>query len=175
MFTERKSIRLPGYDYAQEGMYYVTICVQDRMHRFGEIVGATLVVAQEHEHAMALNDAGRMVEDIWLSIPKIFPNVTLDEYIVMPNHFHGIVAIDRCAWATKRVAPTLGQIIGAYKSITTNQYIFGVKCNGWPAFDGRIWHRNYYEHIIRDQDDLVRIRAYIRDNPKNWERDRLHP
>ena len=175
MLPTRKTTRLQGYDYAQEGMYYVTICASGRECRF---VGATLVVARE---PTPLNAAGIMVENIWLSIPKLFPNVSLDEYVVMPNHFHGIVVIgdgeceNEYRRATTRVAPTptLGRIIGAFKSITTHRYIVNVKNGTWPPFTTRLWQRNYYEHIIRNDDDLERIRYYIRHNPENWHDDEL--
>jgi len=180
----RRSIRLRGYDYAQAGAYFVTICVQGRECLFGQIVNARMV----------LNDAGRMVQAQWEQLPERFNTIELDIHIVMPNHFHGIVIITNpvgaglvpapapapAPGATTRVAPTgprrptLGDIIGAFKSLTTNAYIRGVREYGWPPFDKRLWQRNYYEHIIRDAADLERIREYIANNPAKWPDDRLY-
>ena len=160
----RKSIRLQGYDYSQAGVYFVTIVTQGRTSLFGEIV----------DGEMRLNEAGKMVEKIWLSIPERFPSVELGAYMVMPNHFHGDLiilesgAIKGAGMNPAPTRPTLGQIIGAFKSITTHEYIQGVKKLGWPAFDKRIWQRNYYEHIIRNMEETDRIERYIESNPKRW-------
>ena len=95
----RRSIRLKGYDYSKEGLYFITICAQDRACLFGEIVGAPLVDAQNTDAqntdapAMILNDAGKMVESEWLKLPERFKNIELHEYVVMPNHFHAILEI----------------------------------------------------------------------------------
>jgi REP element-mobilizing transposase RayT len=173
----RRSIRLCGYDYAQAGAYFVTIVTQGRECLFGQVVGGE----------MRLNDAGRMMWDEWKALGQRFPSVELDEFVVMPNHIHGIVRIVEASvvdahdgattrgattrdaptsdahdgaitnGATTRDAPTLGDIVGAFKSITTNEYIRGVKTLGWISFPGRLWQRNYYEHIVRDGASLDRI------------------
>jgi putative transposase len=180
----RRSIRLKGYDYSQAGAYFVTICVQGRECLFGEIVG----------DAMRLSDAGQMVRDVWLGLPDRFPGVELDEFAVMPNHSHGIIVIvgaglvpapdvprvvqptaEASRRATTRVAPTLGEIVGAFKSITTHEYVMGVRQHGWPPFPGRLWQRDYYEHIIRSEPELDRIRAYIANNPLRWALDMENP
>jgi len=231
----RRSIRLKGYDYSQAGLYYITVCVQDRACLFGEVVG----------DGMHLNDAGRMVLAEWDALPVRFPAVELDAFVVMPNHVHGIfvvttagavarqapvgatlvVALDLAtaddshsptagaggARATTRVAPTgapaspaqvtavpapsipatpapappapagaspvptVGDILGAFKSLTTVAYGQGVKHAGWPGFRGRLWQRNYHEHIIRNEESLNRIRRYILDNPACWASDEENP
>ena len=198
----RRSIRLKGYDYAQAGAYFVTICAQGRECFFGEVVN----------DQVQLNDAGQMMESAWLDLPNRFPHVELDEFVVMPNHMHGIIVIvdratddvgaglvpapkaitngatpDRATpdgatpdGATTRVAPTaigptLGDIVGAYKSITTDEYIVGVKQRGWPRFDRKLLQRNYYEHIIRNERELNAIRQYIQNNPLKWALDRDNP
>ena len=170
MFTpdihHRHSIRLKNYDYSSPGMYFVTIVVQHRAELFGSVSNGQL----------HLNTAGEMVKLEWLSLPNRFPNIGIDVFVVMPNHFHGIIAIypyeNRAA---TRAAPTLGGIIGAFKSITTTQYIAGVKNLGWEQFDTRLWQRNYWDHIIRNEEDLMEIREYIHNNPLQWMDDDLHP
>ena len=182
----RRSIRLKDYDYSQAGAYYVTINVQNRECLFGEIVN----------NEMILNEAGMMVIEQWLALLERFPNIELDVYQIMPNHFHGIIVIiepvgatlvvaqnmdaqnfvdSRNSRAGTRPAPTLGDMIGAFKSITTNEYIKGVDNKNWQQFYKRLWQRNYYEHVIRDEKDLNRIRDYIQSNPMNWDEDEENP
>ncbi len=131
-----------------------------------------------------------MIQKWCNKIPNKF-NVILDENQIMPNHIHMIIRIVGAGFmparderattrvgATTRVAPTtvtLGDIIGAFKSLTTYEYIMGVKNNGWKPFDKRLWQRNYYEHIIRTENDLNKIHEYIKTNPQMWERDRNNP
>jgi len=171
----RRSIRLKGYDYSQAGAYFITLCTQDRACLFGKVVNGE----------MRLNDAGRMVLAEWNRLPERFPQVVLDAFVVMPNHVHGILVITDPAptvgatvgatptvGATTRVAPTVGNIIGAFKSRVTVEYIRGVKTSGWPPFRGRLWQRNYYEHIIRNERALNAIRRYILENPLRWHLDR---
>ena len=157
----RRSIRLRGYDYASAGAYFVTICVQGRLCRFGTVVNGVLT----------LNDAGRMVQATWEAFRERFPTLTPSAAVAMPNHFHAIVAL-----ADQPIhGAQLGDIVGAFKSLTTNAYIFGVRERGWLPFDQRLWQRNYYEHVICDEADLARIRDYIEANPARWDADRLHP
>lgn len=140
------------------------------------------------ENRMCLNAAGAMTETWWCKLPTKFPLVATDDYVVMPNHFHGIVyvgaapcgrpGVDEAGRRSGRphgVAPTLGQIVSWFKTMTTNQYIRGVKEDGWLPFPGRLWQRNYYEHIIRDEDELNYYRAYIADNPAHWQTDEDNP
>jgi REP element-mobilizing transposase RayT len=171
----RRSIRLKDYDYSQAGAYYVTINVQNRECLFGEIV----------DYEMILNDAGKMIEAQWLALLERFPNIELDVYQVMPNHAHGIIVIvepefgvesragtsPALRWATS----TLGEIVGAFKSITTHEYVQGVDNKNWRQFYKRLWQRNYYEHVVRDEADLNRIRDYIQSNPANWDEDEENP
>ncbi len=143
-------------------MYYITICVNDGTHRFGEVENAE----------MCHNEAGRMVEGVWQDLPSRFPNVTLDEFIVMPNHLHGIFCI---APADRIGEITVGTIVGAFKSILTVDYIRGVKAGRCPPFHKQLLQRNFFEHIISDEVELDRIREYIIDNPARWQFDRGHP
>ena len=181
----RRSIRLRGYDYSRAGVYFVTICTQDRICMFGHV---------EHGQ-MRLNDAGCMVAAEWDALAARFPTVASDTFVVMPNHVHGIIVIaphdpvgaglvpahdnvpahDEINRATTRVAPTVGDIIGAFKSLSTVNYTHGVKTQRWPAFACRLWQRNYYEHIIRNEESLTRAQEYIMENPIRWEFDRVNP
>jgi putative transposase len=120
---------------------------------------------------MLLNDAGKMVSEEWLALSARFPSIILDDFVVMPNHFHSIIYIPPDLIEN----PTLGKIIGAFKSIVTDRYITGVKTQGWTPFDQRLWQRNYYEHIVRDDTALQQIQQYILDNPLTWQTDSLHP
>jgi len=166
----RRSIRLQGYDYAQNGAYFVTICVQHRECLFGEIV----------DDELRLNDAGRMVKRWWVELGNKFPSVEMDEFVVMPNHFHGIIVI---VGADLRVRPDsadlcvrpIPEIIQWFKTMTTNEYIRGVKQYGWALFPGQLWQRNYYERVIRNEEELRRVRQYITDNPAQWAHDRENP
>lgn len=179
---KRQSIRLKGYDYSKKGIYFVTISTHNNERLFGEIA----------DNEMQLNYAGRMIEKSWEEILEFYNGFKLHDYVVMPNHFHGIIEIvDRGedkinpqapksrASSSKNRAPTrgartLGEIIGAFKSRTTNEYIKLVKQNILPSFDMRIWHRNYYENIIRDEEMYEKVVKYVRNNPANWKEDRFY-
>jgi REP element-mobilizing transposase RayT len=172
MWYRRKSIRLKKFDYANNGLYFITICVQNREYLFGEI----------KNNKIHLNEMGKIVEKHWHKIPKHFPFVVLDKYIIMPNHIHGIIRIVGAPLvgakkrAPTRGAPTntnitkkqteLGYVIGAFKSFVVNEYIRNVKLGKFPPFVKSIFQRNFYEHIIQNDDDLNRIREYIENNPK---------
>jgi putative transposase len=165
----RRSIRLPGYDYSQPGAYFITICTQNREYLFGNIVvGAGPRACPEP------NDAGTMIQTVWYEIPIHYHGIEIDEFIVMPNHIHGIIVI-RQAQGDGRpqgIAPTGGplslpDVVHRFKTMTTKCYAVGVKQHGWPPFPGRLWQRNYWEHIVRNEIELNRIREYIRYNPRH--------
>ena len=142
---------------------------------------------------MILNDAGNMIKTWWLSIPAKYKHVELDECMIMPNHFHGIIKIvgaDQCVCPDLSVCPDpfnetkekgehtgspLPRIIQWFKTMTTNEYIRGIDAQGWERFNGKLWQRNYYEHIIRDDRELQAIREYIRYNPLKWDEDEENP
>ncbi len=213
----RESIRLKDYNYSENGAYFVTVCTQNRENLFGEIV----------EGKMILSQAGKIVLNCWQEIPQHFQNVELDEFCIMPNHFHGIIFIVGARHALpenalpenvmpenvmpenavpenavpknavpenalpenalpenmpqntghgmpcpynkfgKPVAGSLSTIIGSFKSSVTknirkNSNIYNV------------WQRNYYEHIIRNENELEKIRYYININPEKWEKDKYN-
>lgn len=160
----RRSIRLKGYDYSQAGLYFITICC----NRKGNPLWLPFGKIENKE--MILNDAGKMIETEWVALITRFQNIELHEYIVMPNHFHGILQIvGETAGATK----TIGDMMGAFKSITTVEYIRGVKTLGWQRFDGKLWQRNYYENIIRDEQAYQNISNYVINNPAKWNEDKF--
>jgi putative transposase len=173
---DRRSLRLQGYDYAQAGAYFVTICTQNRTCLFGEVT----------DGAMRLNSAGQLAATVWNNMLERFSGIELDMFVVMPNHLHGIIVLSDCeprgcdapdagGRAATRAAPTVGDVVGAFKSLFTLRFIEGVKSKRWPAFDRRVWQRNYYEHVIRDERDLARVRRYIDENPLRWEFDQENP
>jgi len=122
-----------------------------------------------------------MIVAAWEALPARFPHVELDEWIVMPNHLHGIVLLTASnvgaplVGAQRADVSPLGNVIGAFKSITTNEYIRGVRELGWPLFVKRIWQRNYHEHIIRNDRELNSTRDYIFNNPLQWALDHDNP
>ncbi len=169
----RRSIRLKDYDYRNVGAYFITICAYKRECLFGEVV----------DLEMRLNEYGEIIQDEWLKTETVRPNIELDEFVMMPNHLHGILVLNdntgvshEKPGATHRVAPTgpqtgsVGAIVGQYKSIVTKRIN---KQRGTPGHP--IWQRNYHEHIIRDEDELNRIRFYIANNPAQWDSDLENP
>ena len=157
----RRSIRLPEYDYSQPGAYFVTICAHDR------------------EMSLQAEQVQDAVRSAWSGLPNRFPNVTLDEFVVMPNHVHGIIILEGDASSDGAAsgaegaassAPTLGAIVRAFKSVSAMEANKALVRSGRP-----FWQRNYYEHVIRDDDELNAIRQYVRDNPANWDGDPDNP
>jgi putative transposase len=169
MMWHRKSPRLSGYDYSREGAYFVTVCAQGRQDLWGEILHGE----------MRLNQAGCMVERWWQELERKFPLIKIDEYyVVMPNHFHGIVFIPELSAPTTEgghTGPPLQRIVQWFKTMTTNEYIHGVREHGWPQFKGSLWQRSFYDYVIRDEASLNRIREYISTNPLRWDLDWENP
>jgi putative transposase len=171
----RRSIRLKDYDYSQSGAYFVTVVTQARISLFGNV----------NDGQLELNDAGQMVQTCWREISEHYPGVETDVFIVMPNHVHGIIFLvgaGPCACPSevgqpRGVAPTLSlpDIVQRFKSLTTKRYTEGVRKLQWSSFPARLWQRNYYEHVIRDEESLNRIREYILNNPAQWAFDRENP
>jgi putative transposase len=210
----RRSIRLKGHDYSQAGMYFVTLCAKGRQAVLGEVI----------ENEVVLSEIGKVVVECWLEIPSHFPNVELDQFVVMPNHVHGIVIIKESLVGTRHAVSPLGESQANHSGkgfIYETQSREGLmnqtptrretdhqssttkdSSSGWPLMKGPgvtlgkvirafkakcsklihdaghpnfSWQRNFYEHIIRDERDLDRIRRYILDNPINWEHDDNFP
>jgi len=162
----RRSIRLKEYDYASEGGYFVTLVTNQRQHLFGEVV----------DGEMRLTVFGRIAREEWFETQRLRPNVELlvDEFVVMPNHIHGIIWLHEDASYTTLVrayrdtplrspSNSLGAIIRGYKGAVTTKINTLRRVKGEP-----VWLRNYYEHIIINEKDYENIANYIHDNPVNW-------
>ena len=163
----RRSIRLKGYDYSRNGAYDITICTQDREHIWGEIVGATLCGRPNNPHTII---------DRWISETKNkFGDIKVDKYVIMPNHIHMIIfLLGDDGESGDHAGSPLPRIVEWLKTMTTNEYIRGVKSGIYPPFNRRIWQRNYYEHIMRDKDDYEKRWRYIEENPIKWQEDEFY-
>jgi REP-associated tyrosine transposase len=179
----RRSIRLKGYDYSRASAYFVTICTHERACLFGGVVDCE----------MRVNDAGRMVEECWSAIPNHFPHVDLDAFVVMPNHVHGIIVITDRTVGAKNVSPLLAKnllplpdgntsthkpIRSPSKTVGSIVRSFKIGVTKWfreNTVTHIVWQRNYYEHVIRNEESLNRIRPYVLDNPVRWAFDRENP
>lgn len=161
-----RRLRLRGHDYSEPGAYFVTICVEKRRCLFGDVSAGIMLP----------NIAGTVIESWWCTLPRRFPSVLLDAYVVMPNHFHGLLFLGTVPEEQGSTALlTLSDVMGWFKGVTTNDYIRGVRTDGWHRFSGRLWQQNFYEHIIRSDTELDRYRAYIDANPSQWEEDADNP
>jgi putative transposase len=210
----RRSIRLKGYDYSQAGLYFITICCQDRICRFGHVENGEMV----------LNEYGQIAFDEWVKLSERFPNFELDVFQIMPNHMHGIILLNNIPVgagftpaqnqnnadntknigftpaqndgntqndgqsndgqpnddirataiirATARVAPTVSDIVGAYKSLVANGCLDIYKTKNETM--GKFWQRNYHEHITRNEQSYQRISEYIINNPAKWAEDKFY-
>ncbi len=154
----RKNFRLPGYDYSGAGYYFVTICTKDRRPVLGLVRG----------HQVTPSNAGLVVVGIWESVPVRFSGVSLDTFVLMPNHIHCIVVIDDNRPGSMNRASTLGDVVRKMKAASTRS----IRREFDPVFS---WQRNYYEHVIRSEGSLNRIRRYIQLNPLLWALDRYRP
>ncbi|TMA89284.1 MAG: transposase [Deltaproteobacteria bacterium] len=163
----RQSLRLKDYDYSGPGAYFVTICTRDRLPLFGDIV----------EGRMRLTEYGRIVSQEWEISATIRQELTLDAFVVMANHVHGVVIIKESnvgATGGSSIRPgphqrSLGSFLSGFKSATTK------RINDLQRTSGLVWQRNYYEHVIRNEQSLHRIREYIATNPARWDFDRENP
>jgi len=190
----RHSIRLQTYDYSQPGVYFITVCTQNREYLFGEIM----------DGKMQLNNAGRIAKECWQEIPKHYPDLILDEFIIMPNHVHGILIVgannhspslnnhfSNVHWCNnfsraKNFSPLRGRRqrrcpinmchIGTSKTIGSVIRGYKIGVTKWFRQNTDIytvWQRNYWERIIRNETELEKIREYIQNNPNQWKSDKL--
>lgn len=183
----RRSIRLPGYDYASAGAYFITLCVERSECSLGQI----------EADVMQLSLFGQIVYEEWLRTPKIRREIKTDAYVIMPNHFHAIFAITtvgvygntpnnmpspNAIISNRQISPngypkpfqspsrTVGAMVRGFKSASTRRINILREMPGCS-----FWQRNYYEHIIRNEDELNRIREYVVNNPARWAEDREYP
>jgi putative transposase len=173
---KRRSIRLQDYDYSQTGAYYITMCTRNRECLFGNVIDGQI----------QLNEIGQIVQTVWDGLPQFYEGVELDAFVVMPNHVHGVIVIHAGVGAihesplplksfvSARIAGRRGmllpKIIGRFKMVSAKQ-INDLR----QSAGGALWQRNYYEHVVRDEVSLNRIRQYIADNPAQWKFDRENP
>jgi len=176
----RRSLRWPTFDYAEAGAYFVTVCAQGKKCLFGKVV----------DGEMRLNDAGRMVKSVWDELATQYAGVETDAFVTMPNHMHGIIVLVGAApcgrphvgvqagnGQPRGVAPTMSlpDVVHRFKTHTTKRYADGVKTLFWPRFHRRLWQRNYFEHVIRDDAEWNLVREYIVHNPERWGEDEENP
>ena len=172
-YYELGSKRLPDYDYSQPGAYFVTMCTTDRRCIFGQII----------DGKMRLNKNGMVVAEQWVGLPTHHPNLFLDEFVIMPNHIHGIIRLSGAsqtsvgagfqpAHASPETKPNhgLSEIVRGFKTYSS------LTINRLQGRSGQgVWQRNYYEHVVRTEDDLDAIRRYIGENPLKWAEDPENP
>lgn len=164
--TITSRLRLRDYDYSQSGTYFVTICTAHRACLFGEV----------RDGEVELSHAGLVIESWLLSIPAQFRGVAVDSHVVMPNHVHAVIMLGaEDDFADDGPLPSVGDIVGWFKSMSTRDYILGVSMGFWPRFSGRLWQQRFYDHIIRSDTSLDRITTYIEGNPAQWEQDENNP
>jgi len=152
---KRKQHHLRQYDYSAAGLYFVTICIVKHRMLLGTI----------NEGRWKPSRLGKLVEHCWQDIPNHWPGVELDYFVVMPNHFHGLISI-----STRDSNASLPKVVQSFKAAVTRL------ANKQANTAGRkLWQENYYDHVVRDDDDLARIRKYIIENPLAWHLDRENP
>ena len=161
----RKSIRLKQYDYSSQGMYFITICVKNRECILSKINCKQGVGVDDHVDPIKLQTCGKIVQEKIKNINYAYENVMVNQYVIMPNHIHMLIEIkekDRKNGSMRASAPTIPQIVNALKGLITKQIGFS------------IFQRNYYEHIVRNEKEYLKIQEYIKNNPLNWEEDELN-
>lgn len=169
-YSNRRSVRLRYHDYRDAGAYFITVCTQDRECLFGQIV----------VDGMQLNPYGQSVQTEWMRSQTLRSNVALDTFVVMPNHFHGVIVANEKDGTARRAPTTEGYarpvegsiptIVRAFKSAVTKGINEMRKTPG-----ATVWQRGYYEHVVRNEDELNKIREYIANNPMQWALDRENP
>ena len=165
-YIKRKPLRIANYDYNSNGVYFLTFCTRNREKLLGNVVGdGDLDVPQ-----VQLSDYGKVVDQYVQSVDRLH-YAKLLHYVVMPNHFHAILEIFR---ADMESAPTVMEIVQSFKRHAVVEYIRAVKEKILPPFEGTIWQRSFYDHVIRNEEDYRRIAYYIENNPLAWELDELY-
>ena len=156
----RKRLRLPGFDYGKGHVYFITLCTHNRSRLFGSITAQRITPSP----------AGEMLADAWHGLPAFIPGLLLDAYVVMPDHFHAILAlIDPEDGRGHSPAPTLAEVVRRFKGQVMREYRKSVDGGLWEPYNKHLWQRSYHEHVIRDDDDLQAHREYIVNNPRKWQ------
>ncbi|HEX8245239.1 MAG TPA: transposase [Longimicrobium sp.] len=166
---KRKTIRLAEYDYSRAGMYFVTICSHQREMLFGDV----------HQETISLSNFGRIVQECWDLIPAHYPGVATDAFVIMPNHVHGLIRLTGIvgarhaspdAAAARMRPPSVGNVVGSFKSAVSSRINSARGTPGAP-----VWQRGFFERVLRDDDELLRARRYIVENPLKWYVDEENP
>lgn len=155
MLTDRKLNRLKNFDYRTEALYFVTSCIQNKEHWFGEVINGE----------MQLNEFGKIAEDQFTWLTSQYTFVVLHAHVVMPNHIHAIIELERNE--IKQAELSLSQIMAAYKTLTSKK----IRLAGLPEFS---WQRSFHDHIIRNKRAYFNILNYIQNNPANWQQDKFN-
>jgi putative transposase len=173
----RRSLRLKGWDYSQSAAYFITLCVHNQACLLGAI----------SKGKMQLSPAGSMITRIWLGMPEYNPGLVLDEYVVMPNHFHALLGlIDPNIGRGQCPAPTGTQdlqvysqrklsvpdVVRKFKTLSITEFSSGVRDAGWPPHGRHLWQRGYFDRVVRNEQELESCREYIFNNPLSWHLDR---
>jgi REP element-mobilizing transposase RayT len=173
----RKNPRLPGFGYGKGHSYFITLCTHNREHLFGRITVDTV----------SMLPAGGMIAHTWELMAEYNPGLVLDAFVVMPNHFHAILGLvdlpkgpgqcpaptpDVKRRLTSKPVITLPYVVRKFKTISLRNYAAGVREGRWERYEGRLWQRGYFEHVIRDVQDLAVHRDYISSNPRKWQLDK---
>ena len=187
-YRQRKSNRLRGFNYAQDRLYFITTCVQDRACIFGEVIPAkfrdqyAIDGGTTQKHIMVLNECGTIAQQQWYWLEQQYMYVRLHAHIVMPNHVHGVIEINRDLILGHRIhgpgdqsenikIKSLSELIGAYKTTSSKQiHLLQAEDKSYPYQSFR-WQRSFHDHIIRNQKEYNRIISYIEKNPDSWHRD----
>jgi putative transposase len=169
---QRRRQRLRNYDYSQNGAYFVTICTYRKLYLFGKVENG----------AVELNKAGLMVSTKFAAIPTFYPGVEIDQFVVMPNHLHGLIILHNENITRKdydgptkeydKINMGLPHYIQRFKSLTTRLYIGGVREGHYPPFRDKIWQKSYHDRIVRNEREYLAMAEYIQTNPLRWELDK---
>jgi putative transposase len=192
MLHHRKQNRMRGFDYTYDRLYFITTCVKDRACVFGDIFPIDKLASIESiyfpysvTHQMVLNPCGTIAAQQWYWLEQQYPYVHLHAFIVMPNHVHGIIEINRelmkitDSFAYLLPGPSikikaLSELIGAYKTTSSKQIHLLEAPDGTHPYHAFHWQRSFHDHIIRNQKEYDQITAYIQNNPSSWVKDRFY-
>ena len=159
LYPSRKEMRFTGFDYRAKGCYFITVVAHNHVCLFGHV----------EDGKMVLNDPGKMIDHLYHTVEDRFPQVVCMDSVVMPNHFHCVLYLD------VDNSDSIYKVMDCFKSMTTNEYIKGVKEKGWKHFDGHLWQRNYWDDIIWNDRQLKFVQNYIALNPSRWNKDNINP
>lgn len=154
-----RRLRLKGFDYRTPGYYFITICQKDRKYFFSRI----------HKGSLTQRPSGIMISQVTAEVESRFSNTKVDASVVMPNHVHLLIGINLSEHSTN--LDSVIEVMEWWKTQTTNRYIWGVKKQSWPRYNGSLWQEGYHDRIVRDERELEYIRYYIEQNPKRWDED----